>query len=176
MADANANQLIICTFDDPEKAGVAKRAVELLDEQLDVVELGNIAIVSKNADGSIVFHETKDHRDTLGNVVGSVVSGVTWLVYNFAGMMGPVAGNAAGMDAKLTVERFARDTGFPDAALQDIGAKLDAGHSALIVLVNRDDTSSVVEQLKDLGGQIITHEIPAELMARLAGGVGKTAE
>lgn len=164
-----AFQLVICTFDQAVQAEEAKRSVQMLQSELEVVDVDNIAVVSKNDKGEVVFRETKDHRNAWGTVIGGVVEGVTWFLYNAAGMLGPVAGSYAGAQTKAAVKGMAEDTGFPDDALRAIGDRLDAGHAALLVLVDAEDASVVTDELTKLGGHIVTHEVPAELMARLSG-------
>jgi uncharacterized membrane protein len=166
---ADALQLIICTFDATARADEAKRAIQSLDSSLDVLKLGNIAIVSKNDNGEVVFRETDDRRNAWGTAIGGLVEGVTWLVYNFVGMLGPVAGTYAGAQTKAAVQRVTEDTGFPDDALQTIGDRLDAGHAALLVIVDAGDASVVTDELVKLGGHLVTHDLPADLVARLSG-------
>jgi uncharacterized membrane protein len=162
-------QLIICTFDGADKAESVKQVITELDARLDTIKLGNIAVVKKNAQGEIEFSETKDRRELVSDVAGSVAQGVTWLVYNFAGMLGPVAGATAGGEAKYAVERFMSDSGFPDAALREVGNQLDAGHSALITLVKPDEQRIVVAELEKLGGAMIEHALPTDVIEKLSG-------
>ena len=167
---AQSLQLIICTFDGAEKAEEVRQAIEALDVRLDTIKLGNIAVVKKNADGQIVFHETAERRvEALSTAAGAVVKGVTWLLYNIAGMLGPVAGPLAGQETKAIVQSIAPDVGFPDDALRDIGDRLDAGHSALITLVRPEEYPVVVAELERLGGQLVDHRLPADVVARLSG-------
>jgi uncharacterized membrane protein len=162
-------QLIICTFDGADKADSVKQAITELDAKLDTIKLGNIAVVKKNAQGQIEFSETKDRRELVSDVAGSVAQGVTWLVYNFAGMLGPVAGVTAGGETKYAAERFMSDSGFPDAALHQVGDSLDAGHSALITLVKPDEQPVVVAELEKLGGTLVEHSLPTEVIEKLSG-------
>ena len=53
-------QLIICLFDGDAKADEAQAAIQALDEQLDTIKLGNIAILRKGADGQLSFSETQE--------------------------------------------------------------------------------------------------------------------
>jgi uncharacterized membrane protein len=166
---ATSLQLILCMFDGADKAESVKQAIRALDKQLDTIKLGNIAVVRKNEQGEIEFNETADRRERISDVTGSVVNGVTWLVYNFAGMLGPVAGVTAGGHAKYAVERFMSDSGFPDIALRQVGERLDAGHSALITMVQPDERPIVVAELQKLGGHVLEHELPADVIEALSG-------
>lgn len=170
MSNSSPLQLIICTFDGADKAGEVRQAIETLDAQLDTIKLGNIAVINKNSDGQIVFHETREQRmEAVSVVAGTVVKGVTWLLYNVAGMLGPVAGPLAGQETRMAVRSIAPDVGFPDDALREIGARLDAGQSALITLVKPEERPIVVGELEKLGGQLVDRELPADIVARLSG-------
>jgi len=80
-----------------------------------------------------------------------------------------VAGPLAGQETKAVVQSIAPDVGFPDDALRDIGDRLDAGHSALITLVRPEEYPVVVAELERLGGQLVDHRLPADVVARLSG-------
>jgi uncharacterized membrane protein len=162
-------QLIICTFDGADKAEDVKQTIVELDKKSDAIKLGNIAVVEKNDQGEIEFSETQDRRERLGGIAESVVGGATWLLYNFAGMLGPVAGATAGSQAKYAVERFASDSGFPDGALREIGEQLNTGHSALITLVKPEERPIVLAELERLGGHLVDHELPGHVVAKLSG-------
>ncbi len=166
----NPLQLIICTFDGTDKAEDVRKAIEALDARLDAIKLGNIAVVKKNSDGQIVFDETANRPvEVVSTVAGTVVKGVTWLLYNIAGMLGPVAGPLAGQETKAAVQTIAPDVGFPDDALREIGERMDAGHSALITLVKPEEYPIVAAELERLGGRLVEHLVPEAVVARLGG-------
>lgn len=170
MSNPQSLQLIICTFDGAEKAEAVREAIEALDARLDAIKLGNIAVVKKDEDGRIVFHETAERRvEAVSTAAGVAVKGVTWLLYNIAGMLGPVAGPLAGQETKAMVESIAPDVGFPNDALRDIGERMDAGQSALITLVRPEEYPIVAAELEKLGGQLVGHLLPAAVVARLGG-------
>ena len=92
---ANDLQLIICAFDAAGRADEVKKSLKELDDESPTVKLGDIAIVKKDPDGSISFHETGDHRTVVSKVAGAVAGGVAWFVYAFAGSLGNTAGPLA---------------------------------------------------------------------------------
>lgn len=162
-------QLIICTFDGADKADEVRKAIEVLDAKLDTIKLGNIAVVKKDQAGQIVFHETRERPvEAVGTLAGTVVQGVTWLLYNVAGMLGPIAGPLAGQETRVLIHTLGPDLGFPNDALLAIGAQLDAGRSALITLVKPEEYPIVVDELQRLGGERVEHLVPAEVVARLS--------
>lgn len=163
-----SSQLIICAFDGADKADTVLNAIVELDRKTDAIKLGNIAVVSRNDAGEIVFHESKDWRNFASKTAGAVTNGVTWLVFNFAGMMGPVSGPLAGQKAENAVNRVAKDSGFPDAALRELGDRLYAGQSALITMVKTEELPIVVEELERLEGHVVSHEVAGDLVEKLS--------
>jgi len=164
---ANDLQLIICAFDMVGRADEVKKALKELDEESPTVKLGDIAIVKKDADGAISFHETGDHRTVVGKVAGSVAGGVAWFVYAFAGSLGNTAGPMVYDNAYNAAQSRLKDAGFPDSALRELGEHLDAGSSALITLVTADEAELVKVRLEQLGGVFIEHTLPAEVATAL---------
>jgi uncharacterized membrane protein len=164
----SSSQLIICAFEGADKADAVLDAIVELDRKTDAIKLGNIAVVKRNDAGEIVFHESRDWRNFASKTAGAVTEGVTWLLFNIAGMMGPVSGPLAGQQATNAVNRFASDSGFPDSALRELGERLDAGQSALITLVKPEEQALVVQELERLGGHIVSHEVAGDLIDKLS--------
>jgi uncharacterized membrane protein len=160
-------QLIVCTFDAVDKGDEVQTALAALDKQMESIKLGNIAVVQKTPEGEIRFHETADHRHVLSEITGAVAGGVAWFVYAFAGSLGYMAGPAAYQEGYNTAERLVRDAGFPDAALAQVGEHLTAGSSALITLVHPHEAPIVTAELQRLGGTIVEHAVPPEVVAEL---------
>lgn len=160
-------QLIICTFDATGRAEAVKAAIQAMEERLHSIKLGNIAIVQKTPDGQINFRETKDIGSELGQIAGTVVGGISWFIYAFAGAFGPVAGRLASARTDEFVHRLVGDAGFPDEALYEVGQRLDAGSSALITLVTPEEQPLVVAELVRLGGHIVEHTVAPEIVAQL---------
>jgi uncharacterized membrane protein len=160
-------RLIIYTFDAAERADEVKEIIQKLDNQIDAIKLGNIAVVQKSAGGQISFRETRDIRNELSELAGIVAGGVTWLAYAIAGALGPAPGQMAGLDAQNVVATRLRDHGFTDEALYEVGERLGRGQSALIALVRPAEEPIVVAELERLGGTLAAHDIAPELAAEL---------
>lgn len=160
-------QLIICTFDATDRAEEVEQIIQTWDRRLDTIKLGNVAIVQKTPDGQISFRETRDIRSEVTEIAGEVFGEIAALIYAVAGSLGAVAGPMAGFFTQDVLQGLVRDMGFPDEALQAIGERLDVGSSALLTLVRSYEQPLVVAQLEQLGGKIVEHIIPPEIIARL---------
>ena len=163
-------QLIICLFDGDAKADEARAAIQALDEQLDTIKLGNIAILRKGADGQLSFSETQELNEYKRDTKFGIVLG--WLLGAANTLVGAPLGVAPGVEAGAafgTEAAAQRDVGFPDDALRQLGEKLHAGSSALVTLVAPDQTATVVAELEALGGTIDHAPLPPETLAALTG-------
>lgn len=161
--------VIVCTFDaSAASAGQIRHALEVWDRQTSMVRLKNIAVVQKSADGRITLREKQDIHRELSDVAGVLSGSVAWLVYAIAGAFGPEASQMAQSQTRQRVAGLLGDTGFPDAALEEIGMALDAGSFALITLVTPEEQPLVVAELEHLGGKITQHLVPPAVLEELA--------
>ena len=163
-------QLIVCTFDGDSKADAARAAILALDEQIDTLKLGNIAILRKGTDGNVTFWETDELREyrrdsTFGIVLGWLLGAANTLVGAPLGVAPGVASGAA-FGTEVAAQR---DVGFPDQTLRQLGEQLHAGSSALVTLVDPQQSATVVAELEKLGGTIIQGQLPPETVAALTG-------
>jgi len=168
---APQTQLIICLFDGDAKADEARSAIQALDEQLDTIKLGNIAILRKDADGQLSFSETEELHEYTRDTKFGIVLG--WLLGAANTLAGAPLGVAPGVEAGAafgTKAAAQRDVGFPDEALRQLGEQLHAGSSALVTLVAPDQATAVVAELEKLGGTITHGQLPPATIAALTGG------
>jgi uncharacterized membrane protein len=163
-------QLIVCTFDGDSKADAARAVIQALDEQIDTLKLGNIAILRKGTDGNVTFWETDELREYRRDSTFGIVLG--WLLGAANTLVGAPLGVAPGVEsgAAFGTEAAAqRDVGFPDQTLRQLGEQLHAGSSALVTLVDPEHSATVVAELEKLGGTIIQGQLPPETVAALTG-------
>jgi uncharacterized membrane protein len=163
-------QLIVCTFDGDTRADTARATIQALDKQLGTLQLGNIAILRKGADGGVTFSETEQLHEYSRNSTFGIVLG--WLLGAANTLVGAPLGVAPGVEsgAALGTEAAAqRDVGFPDESLRQLGEQLHAGSSALVMLVEPDHRATVVAELEKLGGTIMQGQLPPDTVAALMG-------
>jgi uncharacterized membrane protein len=165
-------QLIVCVFDGEAKADQARKTIRAIDRQLDTVKLGNVAILKKDAKGRFSYHETEFLSALTRSEVRGVAAGVMLGVVG--GILAPFIGPAASAleaeaDAVVTsMPEATQDLGFPDEALQQLAAVLDAGHSALVILVRPSEVRLVAALLEQLGGTLTQQTLPAEVVEKLS--------
>ncbi|MEN9937656.1 MAG: hypothetical protein RLZZ387_4235 [Chloroflexota bacterium] len=162
------NQLIVYTFDGEARAEDARRSIQAMDARHDSIRLGNLAVVSRHADGRLEFWETAEADEVRRDA--NILSVVGWLLGAVGAILGAPLGPRQGADAGAGVGTEAAeraDLGFQDEDLRRVGEQLVAGSSALIVLVREGDVATVVGELEQLGGTLAQSSLPPETLVRL---------
>ena len=90
------------------------------------------AVIKKEADGDVHYHETGDMSTGKGAGIGALVGGVI-------GLLGGPVGIALGAGAGAAIGGIAAhgDAGFRDSSLDQIGAALRPGSSAVMVITSK---------------------------------------
>lgn len=162
--------LIVYTFDGEGRAEEAREAIRALSGQRADVQLGNVAVITKHADGQIDFWESAEAAEIQRDAgIGSLAG---WLLGAIGAVLGAPLGPRQGLDAGAGVggevaERV--DLGFQDDDLRRFGEQLIAGSSALLALVQPVDAPAVIAELDALGGTLTQSSLPPETVARLSG-------
>lgn len=159
--------LILCAFDGVNKADEAAAAMREIDEQLDTVKLGNLAVIRKLPDGTVSVRDAHDARQALSRIAAPVVGAIAWFVSQVVGAPAPVAEATAEVDTEAAFTRWMSDGGFPDAALRAVGERIADGSSALVVLAKADEAAIVTSELVRLGGHMVERTLGMDLISRL---------
>ena len=164
-------QLLVCVFDATTAADQARKAIQAIDKELDTIRLGNIAVLKKDQKGKLTFRETEFlARMTSAQVRGGVEGTLLGVICGaLAPFLGP-ATQALGTEMETLIDRLPwarKDLGFPDETLAQLGRRLDAGHSVLVMLVRPEEAEVVTANLQHLGGHLIQQMLSADLVAEL---------
>lgn len=122
-------QIVIATFPQVEEAERALKAVQHARANQGA-EIIDAAVVRKDAHNKLHVHETGDVTGGRGATVGGILGGVLGLL---AGPGGLVVGAAVGAAVGGAAAKV-WDTGIPHKRLEQIGAALQPGNAALVVL------------------------------------------
>jgi uncharacterized membrane protein len=163
VSEPKTLKLIVATFAD--QAGAA-RALATIVPALGPDKLGQAAIVSKRPDGKIRFLETDDTTAAEGAWTGAgigALAGLLGILFTPVALLSLPIGAAVGaLVGKL------RDTGFEDDALKAMGEDLDAGHSALVAVVDADGVEKAKRLLSEVDAvNLAVKEVGADLAAVL---------
>jgi uncharacterized membrane protein len=155
---AGAEHLVCIAFDKPNRA--TEVLVNLMHlQQEGALRLGDAVIVAKDESGRAQIVQTVDVTPSRGALMG------TWwglLAGLFVGPLAIVGGAAAGaLYGKLV------DKGLADDWVKQMSEWLEAGRSALLLLVTVDDKRQLLKELSRYGGELISTDVPDPLRAEL---------
>ncbi len=151
MAEIQQIHLVVAYFDDE---AIAKEALEALEEAHKKEELfiDGAALVHRDDEGKVHLKEVGDIYAKKGAGVGALIGGALGALFGPLGVIGGgVIGAYYGGILAATV-----DEGIPNEALEEIGAMLPVGGSALVVLTTEEDAKAIEEKLASLGGEVVT--------------------
>lgn len=168
----SAPRLLVCVFDGAATADETYQALNAFDRRLDEIKIGQVAVVRKSAEGQVSATQTLDLKynnafagrlPVIGMAVGLVAGRMGLL--GLSGSSGLAIGGAVGLLAGVAMSKL--NPGFPDLALQQLGAGLAAGQSAIVLLVRPSEEGYVRLKLADLGGALIQDTLSPALIADL---------
>ncbi len=151
MSD-QARSILIANFNSPDGAETAFGLLKSAS-----VGMGNVAIVTRDADGKVDFTESQDWGVGKSALVGAIAG----LVLPGVGTITLAAGGA--------LAAYFIDLGFPDALLKQMGEGLTVGSSMLVALIETSNVERAKSVVAEGGGVIMgsTHE--TDLATAMAG-------
>jgi uncharacterized membrane protein len=157
-------ELIIAAFQDEKMAKQALNALKEAQRQK-LIKINNAAVLRKDEKGRLHIKETADMGGGKGAAIGGVAGAAIGLIAGPA-LLVPAAVGAlvGGMSAKL------RDSGFSDARLKALGARLTPGSSAIVAVVEHTWVDQVKKAMAEAGANLFTEEIGADISAQLEAG------
>lgn len=166
--------LVALAFDKPNRA--TEVLVNLMHlQQEGALRLGDAVVLAKDDSGRARILETIDVTPSKGALMG------TWwglLAGLFVGPLAIVGGAAAGaLYGKLV------DKGLADDWVKQMSEWLEAGRSALLLLVTVEDKNQLLTELSRYGGELVSTDMPEHLRRELeealrarTGGVGPASD
>jgi uncharacterized membrane protein len=145
-------------FDKPSRASeVLVNLVHL--QQEGVLRLGDAVVLAKDASGRAQFQETVDITPSRGALIGGWWGLLAGL---FVGPLAIAGGVAAGaLYGKLV------DKGLADDWVKQMSEWLEAGRSALLLLVTVDDKAQLLRELGRYDGEVVTTDFPEPVRREL---------
>jgi uncharacterized membrane protein len=132
---------------------VRQELVEAAKEHL--VTLEDAVVVEHRPDGKIKLHQAMSTTGA-GAAGGALWGGLIGLIF-LAPLLGMAVGAASGaLAGKLS------DVGVNDDFMKNLGASLEGGKAALIVLGSTEAGDKVIERIKGYGGDVIQTSLSSE--------------
>ena len=130
------------------------------------IELEDAVIVTRNDDGKVKLHQSRNLATT-GAAGGALWGGLIGLIF-LAPLFGMAIGAASGAAAGALT-----DVGADDNFMKELGARLQPGSAALIVLGQSEARDKVLERVAPYGGDVVQTSLSQDaedhLRAALAG-------
>ena len=133
----------------PDAATAERVRTELVQATKEhLVKLEDAVIVEHDAGGKVKLNQAMSTTAT-GAAGGAVWGGLIGLLF-----LAPVVGMAIGAASGALGGKMA-DVGVDDNFMKDLGAKLQPGTAALIVLGSTDARDKVIDRVKSYGGDVL---------------------
>ena len=117
--------------------------------------LEDAVVVTREDGGKVKLHQAV--KPAAGGAAGGALwGGLIGLIF-FAPLLGMAVGAAAGAAGGA-----ATDLGINDRFMKDLGAKLEPGKAALIVLVHGVTTDKVLPRISQYGGEVLQTSLTTE--------------
>ncbi|HEX6023586.1 MAG TPA: DUF1269 domain-containing protein [Solirubrobacter sp.] len=124
------------------------------------IELEDMVVVTRDAEGKVKLHQTTKLA-TAGAAGGALWGGLIGLIF-FVPLLGMAVGAATGAATGALT-----DVGVDDKFMKELGANLQPGGAALIVLVHRSTPDKVLPEVARFGGTVIQTSLDNETEQRL---------
>jgi uncharacterized membrane protein len=152
MSEIQHIHLVVAYFDDEDAAKEALKALTEAHKE-EGLPMDGAAIVHREEEDKLHLKEVGDTHAKKGAGVGALIGGALGALF---GPLGIIGGGAIGAYYGSIVAATV-DEGIPNEALEEIGAMLPLGGTALVVLTSESDAGTIEEKLASLGGQVVTN-------------------
>lgn len=161
MSGNKNEHVVMAFFSSRDAAEVAASALKDWDHANKEVKLGAIGIVYKE-EGEI---KTQVPRNAGKGAVVGIVLGAMAAVLGPAALVG--AAVTGGTLGGVVGAFFKKSFNLDEAAVQEIGARLDAGKVGVVVAVDEYEMAPTAAQLANAGGSVYQFTVPSEALTQV---------
>lgn len=155
------SELMVVAFEGQTRAAEVLQTLERIHHAR-VIDLHAAAVITRDASGKTVIHETNDFTAEQGLVGGALVGGLLGLIKG--GLLGgALLGAGVGYLASKAL-----DLGFSDQFLQEIADSLTPNSSAIVAAVEFEKVDAAMQALDPFHGKILRQTLPPEQAQKLA--------
>jgi uncharacterized membrane protein len=158
--------LVAIAYPDSDTADQVRRELIMMTKER-LVQLED-AVVVENQDGKIKLNQAMSTTGA-GAAGGALWGGLIGLIF-----LAPLLGMAVGAASGAIGGKMA-DVGVDDTFMKDLGARLQPGAAALIVLGSTNARDKVIERVRPYGGEILQSSLSTEAEEQLRSALGQTA-
>jgi len=124
------------------------------------IQLDDMVVVERRPDGKVKLHQSMSTAGA-GAAGGALWGGLIGLIF-LAPLLGMAVGAAAGGAAGALT-----DVGVDDNFVKNLGAQLQSGGAAVVVLVRQSTPDKVLPRISQYGGEVIQSSLDNETEAHL---------
>jgi uncharacterized membrane protein len=151
MADAT-ERAVTAYFDGAAQAEQAAQELLRWDKESDVMRLGAVGVLTKDARGQLETRNLGAPNTGKGTVVGLGLGALAAALSGGLTLLPAAVGGAVG--GGLVGSRSRKGLGMSDADLQELGAALDGGRAAVLVICGGHDVETATALLTAAGGTV----------------------
>src|SRR5262245_21699015 len=153
---AKQMELLAAVYENEERARTIADMLEQMHRAA-TITLEDAAIVTKDQQGKLQIHETREVTTGKGAKRGAIAAGLFGLVFPPSLIVSAVAGGAVGaLWGKL------RDTGIKTKSIKDLGDAVQPGKAAVVALVDEASVHATEVALKGYDGELIRQTLSAD--------------
>ncbi len=159
--------LAVISYPQENTAGEAAAKLAQMQKEF-LIELQDIAWVTKKADGKLKLHQGTSLTGVAaaGGAMWGFIFGLIFLV--------PIAGMAIGAATGAIAGKLS-DYGIDDKWIKEVAASIPAGGSALFVMARNTNAERVLPEMAKFGGTVIRTNLTAEQQEALETALSGTA-
>jgi uncharacterized membrane protein len=163
-ADDKNEQLVLGYFDSKDQAEQAADALKGWDKANEDIKLGAVAVLSKNDKGKIETTKLGPRNTGKGAKIGVIVGVIAGILTGGVSLVGgaiwgAVLGGGAGALSKKGI-------GLSKDEIDRLGAELENGHAALLVMVDENEVADTTAEVTRLGGKAQASAVAPEAVAQ----------
>jgi uncharacterized membrane protein len=164
MADNKNDQLVVAYFDSKDQAEQAADALKSWDKASEDIKLGALAVVSKNDKGKVETTKMGPRNTGKGAVIGVIAGAAVGLLTGGLSIVGgAILGTALGAGAGALSKQ---GIGLTQEDMDQMKSEVDAGHAALLVMVDAAEVADTTAELTRLGGKAQAREVAPEAVTQ----------
>lgn len=161
--------MIIAAFDGANRAAEVRDELKVYKDR-DIIHVSNAAVIVKDQEGELsVAERAQDEGAKRSTGIGAIAGGVIGAILG-----GPIGGIVLGAGAGALAGKTV-DFGFDDQELQELGATLGPGSSAIVAVVEAKWVPDLVEYLEDAGAQVKHQKLEDEAAETIAAAIKSDA-
>jgi uncharacterized membrane protein len=156
-------QVVVAAFRDERAADEALKQLKEASRE-HVIKIDQAAVLRRDANNKLFVNDVNDMGGGKGAAIGGVSGAVIGLLAGPVGWGVALGALVGGLAAK------ARDGGFNDARLKQLGEGLKPGTSAIVAVVEHTWVREVEKELAEAGANVVTETLQKDIAQQLEAG------